>query len=374
MHHKTKFLIAIILIIAIAAIYFLYPKIQGQLTPDLHQVYSVQPVPFTQQQDLHFFSEGWIVCGTPSKFYNWDQTETKPPFTQDDLLSEDNEIDIAAHTENYIVTVNSRVYNTETVPFTLVYQNDAGRISDIKEYQDFIMVLMQEEESMPARPYVLVNGSDFLISLDGTGNGNYISADVHGTDLSLLTLSLDSPVPITRVFHYQNRNELYGVLSLENQFIYDIHRINNTVILIGIKDILCYNVEGELQWSIPHESEGVFETIIEENQLLFYFPEKSQIGDNNGNVLIITEKDYSVKTFPKYLSNLNVYQSGYIASEFRKNLVFLSKGGKVIKKQELNESINWIKADPVHPENLFVRTEDSALLVYTSDKQEEDSE
>ena len=58
-------------------------------------------------------------------------------------------------------------------------------------------------------------------------------------------------------FHYQNRNELYGVLSLENQFVYDIYRTRNNVILMGIKDILCYNVEGELQWSIPHESEGI---------------------------------------------------------------------------------------------------------------------
>ena len=131
-----------------------------------------------------------------SKFYNWDQTEKEPPLTQDDLQAENHEISIVARTQNYIVTKNNRVYDTQTVPFTLVYQNTNGIIYDIKEYQDFIIVLMQEDESMPAQPYVLVKGSDFLISLDGIGNGSYVSADVYETDLSLLTLSL------IRLYHY----------------------------------------------------------------------------------------------------------------------------------------------------------------------------
>lgn len=374
MRRRTKFFIALISIIAVAAIYFLYPQIQSQLAPEFHQVFSAQPIPFTKQQDLHFFAEGWIVCGTPSKFYSWDQSEREPPFTQDDLLAENEEISIVAHTKNYIVTENNRIYDTQTIPFTLVYHCDFGIIYDVKENEDFIVVILQEDESKPAHPYILVKGSDFLISLDGMGNGNYISASIHKTDISFLSLSLDSPVPITRVFHYQNRNELYGVLSLENQFVYDIYRTRNNVILMGIKDILCYNVEGELQWSIPHESEGVFEVIIDENEMLFYFPEKSHIGENNGNVIIVDDKGYSVKTFPKYLSNLNTYNSGYIATEFGKNLVYLSKNGRAIKRQHLNETVNWIKCDPVHPDNLFIRTDNQVLQLYTSDKQEEDSE
>ncbi|HHU48801.1 MAG TPA: hypothetical protein GXZ37_03690 [Clostridiales bacterium] len=374
MRRKAKMLLTAILIIAIAAIYFLFPKIKGRLTPDFCPVLSDMSIPFTQQEDIRFFAEGWIVCGSPSRFYNWDQTERKPPFTQDDLTAENNEINIIAHTDNYIATANNRIYNTQTVPFTLVYENQGAMIFDLKEYEDYLVLLLQEEDTTPACPFILVKGSDFLISLDGTGNANYVSVDAYGTDLSLLTLSLDSPVPITRVFHYKNRNELYGVLSLENEFIYEIYRMENTVILIGIKDILCYNVEGELQWSVPHESEGVFEVLPAGNELLFYFPEKSRIGENEGNVLVIDKEGYYMKTFPKYLSELNIYRSGYAAAEFRQNLVFLDKKGEMIKKQRLQHPVSWMKFSPVNPEYLYVRTESNVLQLYTSDKQEEDSE
>lgn len=373
MRRKTKLLLTVILMIAVATIYFSYPRIQGQRTPDFHPAFAAQSIPFTQQEDLHFFDDGWIVCGSPSRFYNWDQVDQRPPFTQDDLTAENDEIDIIAHTRHYIATANNRIYNTQTVPFTLVYENKDRILCDLKEYDGFLILLIQEEESTISRPYVLMEGSDFLISLDGTGNANYVSVDVHETDLSLLTLSLDSPVPITRVFHYTNRNELYGVLTLENQLLYHIYRMKNQVILIGIKDILCYNVEGELQWSVPHESEGVFEALPSEKALLLYFPEKSQLGESQGNVLVVDETGYSIKAFPKYLSNLNVYQSGYVATESNQNLVFLSKSGKAIKKQTLQQPVDWIKYNSSRPGNLYVRTKDNVLRVYTSDKQEEDT-
>ena len=90
------------------------------------------------------------MCGSPSRFYNWDQTERKPPFTQDDLTAENNEINIIAHTDNYIATANNRIYNTQTVPFTLVYENQGAMIFDLKEYEDYLVLLLQEEIQTPA--------------------------------------------------------------------------------------------------------------------------------------------------------------------------------------------------------------------------------
>ena len=48
---------------------------------------------------------------------------------------------------------------------------------------------------MAAKPYVLPMDSDFLISFEGMGNANYISADAYGENISLLTVSLDSLCP-----------------------------------------------------------------------------------------------------------------------------------------------------------------------------------
>ena len=59
---------------------------------------------------------------------------------------------------------------------------------------------------------------------------------------------------------------------------------------------------------------------------------ESQIDDVDGNVLEIDDKGYSIKAFPKYLSNLGVYKSGYLALESGAALS-LSRQGKVIRKQ-----------------------------------------
>ena len=374
MRRKNKLLLTVILLIAAGAAYFIYPEIQSKRTPDFHPVFAAQPIPFNQQEDLHFYSDGWVVCSAPSRFYNWDQTEQEPPFTQDDLAAENNRIDIVAHTLHYIATANNRIYNTQSVPFELVYENRDRVLHDLKEYDGFLVLLIQEEESLISCPYILMKGSDFLIPLEGTGSANYVSVDVDETDLSLLTLCLDSPVPITRVFHYISQNELYGVLSLENQLLYNVYRMKNQVILIGIKDVLCYNVEGELQWSVSHESEGVFEALSTEQSLLLYFPEKSKLGESQGNALEVNEKGYAVKAFPRYLSNLNVFQSGYLAVESSQNLVFLNKNGKLVKKQPLQEPVDWMKYTAAQPDCLYVRTKDNVLHVYTTDKQEEDTE
>ena len=164
------------------------------------------------------------------------------------------------------------------------------------------------------------------------------------------------------------------MLSLENQLLYNVYRMKNQVILIGIKDVLCYNVEGELQWSVSHESEGVFEALSTEQSLLLYFPEKSKLGESQGNALEVNEKGYAVKAFPRYLSNLNVFQSGYLAVESSQNLVFLNKNGKLVKKQPLQEPVDWMKYTAAQPDCLYVRTKDNVLHVYTTDKQEEDTE
>jgi len=373
MRRGTKFILTALFIIAIAAIYFLYPELLGFFTTkELKPVFSGNTISFNQNEDIHLFKDGWIICGAPSRFYQWNQADLNPPFTQDDLDIEGDEINIVARSENYIVTDNNRIYNTQSVPFEFVYENPDFIIQDIKEYDDYLVLLIKEKEDDPVQPYVLVKGSDFLISFDGIGNAKYISMDAYRSDVSLLTLSLDSPVPITRVFHFKNRNELYGVISLENTFYYNVYRLKNTVILVGSKDILCYNVEGELKWSVSHDSEGVFEVLANNDGLLFYFPEKSQIGDIAGNALEINEQGYSVKTFPKYLSSLSVYKSGYVALELRQNLVFLSKQGKTVRKQTLDAPADLIKYFTGKPDTLFVRTEDNVLQLYTSEKQEED--
>lgn len=368
MHRKTKLILTTMLIIAIAAVYLLISTLHNQ--SEIYPVVSADPIKISGQEDLHFFSDGWIVCGSPSRFYYWDETSMDPPFSQDDLIAENNQVHITAHTDNYIVTANNRIYNTETVPFTLVYENDDFTIWDLKEFSDFLLVLRLDENEV-AQPYILANNSDFLISLDGTGDMQYIAADSYNKELSLLTMSINSPVPMSRIFHYVNQDELYGVLSLDNQLIYNIYRLKNSVVLIGIKDVLCYNMEGELIWSLPHDSEGQYEVDFSSESLFLYFPEKNRIGDELGNTIIVNDKEYDVKIFPKYLSNLKAFKKGYIALESDHSIVVLNQQGKITSKQKLKEPVHWFTFDTQRLGTLFVRTKENILQLYTSEKQED---
>lgn len=372
MHRRVKVILTIFFMIAVAAIYFLYSILQNNRHPELYPVYSVQPIPMMQEEELHFFPEGLIVCGAPSRFYNLHGEEIPPPLTEDDLAAENHSINIVARTSRHIATANNRIYNTQTIPFTLIYENKEISIWDMKEYDDFLILLIKEG-NMAAKPYVLPMDSDFLISFEGMGNANYISADAYGENISLLTVSLDSPVPITRVFHYANLNELYGVLTLENQMLYDIYRMKSKIILIGIEEVLCYNMEGELQWSVLHESGGRFETLSISDGLLIYFPEKAHLDKKEGNALFITEQNYKIELFPKYLSNLIAYENGYLAMEFNESLVFLTEKGKAVRKLTLPEASDWLERNPDSPKNLYVRTKSNLIQLYTSEKQEENN-
>jgi len=377
MNIKRKISLSALLLIVIITLYFIFPYLQNRTNPDLVPTFNADPINFTNEEELHFFPEGFIVCGdlgSPSRFYDWDGSDLLPPFKQDDLSAEGGTIDIIARTENHIATSSNRIYNTQTVPFNLIYENKDIYIWDMKEMGDQLMLLIQDGDELAVKPFLLVQNSDFLISLDGTGDSKYISADssASGKELSLLTMSIDAPVPFSRVFKYVNRNELYGVLSLEDQLIYNIYRLKSNIVLIGINDILCYNIDGKLLWSVDNNSNGLFHAIPKSNNLLLYFPELRRIGETNGNAILIKDNgNYSIEQYPKYLTLMQPYKDGYIGVEYRNTIVFVRKNGKVIKKQRLTDPINELVVNPFNPDSIYVRTDDNTLQHYTTDIQEE---
>ncbi len=352
------------------------PHIRQMLHPDLIPASSGKPIAFSQEESLHFYKDGMILCGSPSRFYSWDGAEQKPPLEQEDISAEGEKISIVAHSKHYIVTPGNRIYNTQTVPFTKVYENKDLSIWDIKEYHDFLLLLVKNKESV-VEPLILAEGEDSLLPLDGMGDAKYLSADSPtgddgSKDLSLLTMSMDTPVPVSRIFHFINRNELFGVLSLEDQFIYNIYRLGNTIVLMGNRNILCYNVNGKRKWSIKNNYDGKFDAVHGKDGLLLYFPNSTDIEREKGNCLMVNNSgEYSVKNFPKYLSNLQPYQNGYLGLEYEKTLVSLSRRGEIRKKQNLKEPVNAIEINPYRSERLYVRTKSNTLQMYIPKKQEE---
>ena len=375
MHRRWNVILIFLIVAVLVTSYFYMPHIRQMIHPDLIPASYGKPISFSQEESLHFYKDGMVLCGSPSRFYSWDGAEQEPPFEQEELSAEGEKISIVAHSKHYIVTAGNRIYNTQTVPFTKVYENNALSIWDIQECDDFLLLLVKNKESI-VEPLILAGGEDSLLPLDGMGNAKYLSADSptggDTKDLSLLTMSMDTPVPFSRIFHFVNRNELFGVLSLEDQFIYNMYRLRDTIVLMGNRYILCYNVNGKQKWTIKNNFDGKFDVIHGKDGLLLYFPNRPDIEKEKGNCLMVNNTgEYSVKKFPKYLTNLQPYQNGYLGLEYGKTVVFLSKRGEILKKQNLKEPVNAIEINPYRSERLYVRTKSNTLQMYTPKKQEE---
>jgi hypothetical protein len=381
---KKIFSLALIIAVVITAVYFIYPALSGRQNTDFFPVSPSEFVFMDEDEELYTFSDGWVIYGESGspRFYDWNKKQIEPLLSREDSEAEEEreaeedgeEFKITAITEHYMVIDNSRIYDTRTLPFKLVYENPDLNIWSIKEFTGFLVLLIKNEKDL-AEPYILAENSSFLISLEGMGNAAYVDMDAYERNVSLLTISIDSPVPLSRVFHYVNRNEIYGVLTVKDQLIYKIFRLKNNIILMGIKELMCYNVEGELKWSIPHLSEGRFEVLNENDYLLFYFPDLGKLDDKPGNALLVTEDGYDIKIFPKYLRYIGAYGKGYIGLESDHTIILFNNNGKITKKQNLGiqvKKINMFNKDQAS--FLFLQTKNNELQLYTSEKQEEKSE
>jgi len=162
----VKLLVIILMITALgAASYFIISAKNKAHAYDLVQISTARPISFGEDQDIHFFSEGFIITGPQARFYNYSGNEMSKPFTHDDLLYENGEINIALHTENYLITKSGHIYSTASVPFKRIYDNPEGLvIAGAQEGADFLLLLLARDE-YNVEPYILVNGSTFLLSL-----------------------------------------------------------------------------------------------------------------------------------------------------------------------------------------------------------------
>ncbi len=330
----------------------------------------------SSEQDIYFYTHGFLLTGPNPRYYNWSGLSIDPPFYQDDIRNGQGVDHILLATENYILANGGRIFETVSHPFTLVYQNETIEIKELKEYGDFLFVSVKGEEK-PLEPYILVKGSSFLMTFDGISTAHYLSVDAHaGTKgLSLLSLNIDTPMPVSRIFHYTNRNQLHGVLSLEDTFVYNLYRMENNVVLIGNDQILCYNMDGEAIWAVDKAKNIPFDAVKTSDQLILYFKDKSLLKMNDNNALIINKAGaYSAYTFPKYLMDFQNYKKGYLGLEYNHTLVFMDKQGKPTDRHRIEDSVTWVRWTEYQPDLLFIRTQDNLLKTYGTNVRKDDQE
>ncbi len=374
----VKLLVIILVIAALGAVsYFMLGGRNKTQAYVLAQVSTARPVPFGEDEDIHFFSEGFIITGPQSRFYNYSGSEISKPFTHDDLLYENGGIDIALHTENYLITGSGHIYSTLSVPFKRIYDNPENHsIAGAREGADFLLILLARDE-YDVEPYILVNGSSFLLSLDGRGNTKYAASAVTkgAKSLSLLCYSLDTPVPATRVFHYKNRNELFGVISEKDRLLYDIYMQEDYIILIGTNSIICYNIYGDRLWEVENTYKSSYESVYAEDGLLLYFQDSLISDSQSGNAILVSRAgQYKLLEFPSHLSSLTAHRTGFAGVEYGNTLVFIDENGKVRERHKLTKQVVNVCKSPYREDMFFARTADNTLAIYSYERKDEQSE
>ena len=129
-----------------------------------HRLFPVSPsnLFLDEDEELYTFSDGWVIYGESGspRFYDWNKKQIEPLLSREDSEAEEEreaeedgeEFKITAITEHYMVIDNSRIYDTRTLPFKLVYENPDLNIWSIKEFTGFWFVYKNGKDS---EPYIL---------------------------------------------------------------------------------------------------------------------------------------------------------------------------------------------------------------------------
>jgi len=373
---KKSFLLIMMIAVVSLVVYFAFFNTNWLAKPAFMLDDTFHSIQVGNDQEISPFSRGFIVTGKSPAYYDWSGIQMNPPYRQDDIR-EGNVVDnIIQATDNFILTDDSRIFKTSEIPFTLVYSNSEAKIKNIREFGEYLLVDVLNAENI-AEFYLLKADSDFLLSFDGTASTVMLDADCHlgSKSLSLLSVGIDTHIPVTRVFHYTKMQQPHGILTLEDVMMYKTHRLEDHIILVGNDTILCYNINGEKAWEIDKPGNASYDAIKTDSQLLMYFPEK-EIGGNTGTNAVVINRSggYKLLSLPKYVGNLKAFKSIYIGIEYNDTIIRIDRNGKILSRYRLPEGIKEYFPSNSKENSYFVLTEDNLLKLYTTDLRKDDDD
>lgn len=370
-----KFVIVLLLIGAIAtASYYLLDHYQVFAKKELTHINQGQAIPFEKDEDIYFFKDGFIITGSNPRYFDSRGRKINNPFSQDDLLDEEGALRIKLTAGNYICTELNNIYDTTTRPFKRVFDNsDNLNIWDMKDAETSILIIVEQGEKV-LEPYALLKNSGLLLSYDGRGDAKYLEASIDKSSkgVSLLSLSLDSLIPISRVFNYANINEAYGAISIEDQIFFDIYRLDPYIILIGTDRIVCYNISGQQMWTVENPSKSSYQAVYKDNSLLLYFNESLSFeGQSANGIKIDRTGSISLLNMPVHLTSISSYKKGYVALEFGNTLILLDDKGGVKKRHKIDGLAKGLYISEYQEETFYIRGRDNTLEIYVNQRKDE---
>ncbi len=327
------------------------------------------PIQVEQEAHVHFFKSGFAVSGTNTKFYTYDGKEMSLPFTPEDIALIGNSPVINQSTSRYALINSKFVYDTTHIPFKPVYAIEEGSEGfDIRELGDVLLIVLKTQNNL-LKPIIMGEGDTYTINMESTDHSHYLDAsyDPITKDFSILTLATDTPYPSSRVFNFTNNNSPQGMLSLNDSMFYKIYRTQKSFVLVGIHQLICYNIDGSIKWSINAPNCYIHHYVPLGNDMMFYFPKARFNGANAVYVRSNGEKE--LLELPYGLTDIQPYKNQQlIALDKNANLVVIGKAGNTVKTYTLDVHPIKVYWSSFAPDDFYVLSRDNMLYIYTLNK------
>lgn len=331
-----------------------------------------EPIMLNKGDEIHFFKDGFAISGLSTRFFEPDGTAMLPPIPGQGDMNSSHMINMS--TSNYMLLDGRLIFKTSSMPFEKLYELDLPTGYGIKEFQDYVVILLQDETGI-LFPRLYDLNQNIIIDIKETESLYYMDSafDLESNSLSILTLSLDTPFPSSKIFNYSSGGTtLFSVISLDKESYFKILRFPFHVILVGSHEIICYNIDGTLQWSIKNKHITNCYILESDDGYLFYFP---QPIDNNDdvffNVLKVNQDGtYNKLEFPKNLVDLQPYKNGFIGLRHGRNILLLNKKGSVLQEFYVTEDIISLYYSNYHKDYLYLLDRDNQLHIYSIKKED----
>jgi len=365
----TRLLLIFLFVIAVAigGLYLFKPSIfnrQDALFPSI----SAEPIQLDDNAKIHFFRNGIAVTSDDTSFYTYDGTELSLPFTQQDIENMGNIPIINKSTDNYALINNRYIYNTYAIPFEMIYEIPGDFDGwDIKEFGDLLLIVLKDSSDQ-LKLQLLKKGNNIPADLSGMEHSSFLDASYSDVNklISILTIATDTPNPSTRVFHFTGGNSPYGVLSLDDIALYKIYSTQDRIVLIGIHQIMCYNIDGSHIWTLHGPNSCIHRQANFKNDMLLYF---NNARYNKANAIYINEKgEMETKEFPNGLTSVQTYKNEYIIALEKNNIVIVDKNGYIQKRYNLDISPAKLYWTAYSPNNIYVVDKNNLLHTYVLGK------
>jgi len=362
MNPRLKLNLFLLLIILSSALLFYFNSIfQMQTITSLEEVNSRQ---ISSPYNLNFLQKNLSISFPHTVFFSPDLLEIEPPFAAEDFVSLPLGFSITYATPNYILINNRYIFDTFDTPYTFFWESADAEILKMLETADSLLLVLENSEDS-LFPKLVLKDSASTIIFPELESSFFVDAAFCKTtgNLSILVLSDDGLFPSSRVLRFDPSGRLLGATTLENSLYYKIFTFEDSFVLVGLDNIVCYNITGNEKWRfrIP-DALSHTEIKLGNTQMLYFYNTPLSFP----NTLEISQDgEHKVRSLPRALSSLQVFNEGFIGVSANREIVSFRKDGEVTSKIDLGKSVEHLYWNNYNPKFLYLTDYDGRLFVYS---------